>query len=175
MSNLGFGDKWIGWLRKLFQSIRVSILLNGSPTREFSVSNGVRQGDSLSPLLFNLAVGVVSNMIEKASRLGLIKGVQIGRDKKQITHLQYAHDTIIFLSEDMELVIEIKSILQSFQLLFGLKINFSKSNLFFCYKDDQIIEEYVHRLGGKRDTWPLNFLGDQIGLSSRKKNSGSIN
>lgn len=87
LSSLGFGDKWIGWMRNLFQSIRVSILLNGSSTTEFPVPNDVRQGDPLSPLLFNLAVGVLSEMIGKASRLGILKGIQLSGVSEQITHL----------------------------------------------------------------------------------------
>lgn len=127
MKSLGFGEKLIGRLKKLFHSIIISVLINGSPTEEFKVSNGVRQGDPLSPLLFNLAAGVLSNLINRAKSLGLLKGIQLGSNKEQLTHLQYGDDTIIFLNEDVGSILTMKRILQCFQLLSGLKINFHKS------------------------------------------------
>lgn len=69
----------------------------------------------------------------------------------------------------MDSVIAIKRILQSFQLLSGLKINFNKSSLYSCSKDEKKIKKYVQILGCKKGSWPLNFLGDQIDLSSIKK------
>lgn len=44
---------------------RMSVLINGSPMQEFAPSQGLRQGGPLSPLLFNLAVEVLSTMIKK--------------------------------------------------------------------------------------------------------------
>lgn len=128
----------------------MSILLNGFPTSEFSMSNGVRQGDPLSPLLFNLEVEVLSEMIGRASRSGLLKVIQLGGFSEQINHLHYADDTIIFLSDEVDSVIAIKRILQSFQLLSGLKINFNKSSLFSCSKDEEKIKKYVQILGCKK-------------------------
>lgn len=169
LENLGFGCKLIGSLKRLFHSSKISVLVNGSPTSEFKVSNGVRRGDPLSPLLFNLAVGVLNSLIKKARALGLIQGIQLGNGEEHITHLQYADDTIIFLQDDLGSVCTIKRILQSFQLLSGLKINYNKSMLYSCSQEDSKIEALFQILGCSRGSWPLNFLGDQIGLSSRKK------
>lgn len=63
MDRLGFGKKWIMWIENLLHSTRMSILLIGSPTSEFQMRNGVRQGDPISPLLFNIAGRVLSSMI----------------------------------------------------------------------------------------------------------------
>ncbi|KAK2662363.1 hypothetical protein Ddye_000937 [Dipteronia dyeriana] len=52
----------------------MSVLVNGSPTMQFPLEKGLRQGDPLSPFLFNLVVEVLCNMLDKAKDLGMIKG-----------------------------------------------------------------------------------------------------
>lgn len=93
MKSLGFGEKWIDWIMSFFNSVRISVLVNGSPTAEISPSNGVRQEDPLSPLLFNLAGEVLSKMLTKENQLSLLKGVKLSSTSEELTHSQYADDT----------------------------------------------------------------------------------
>ena len=55
MKNFGFSDTFCSWIDNILNSPRISILVNGQPVGFFGCSRGVRQGDPLSPLLFNIA------------------------------------------------------------------------------------------------------------------------
>ena len=62
----GFSEKWVSWIQNLLSSGSSSILLNGNPGKSFSCKRGVRQGDTLSPLLFVLAADLLKSIINKA-------------------------------------------------------------------------------------------------------------
>ena len=49
LHRMGFHSKWIKWVQGCLESATVSVLINGSPTKEFKPSRGLRQGDPLAP------------------------------------------------------------------------------------------------------------------------------
>jgi hypothetical protein len=53
----------------------VSILANGEESDTIKTGRGLRQGDPMSPILFNLVVDVLNRMLDKASQAGLMKGL----------------------------------------------------------------------------------------------------
>ena len=57
MKRMGFGERWIGWIRQCIFSASFAVLVNGSPTEFFSASRGIRQGDPLSPPTFFVGDG----------------------------------------------------------------------------------------------------------------------
>jgi hypothetical protein len=52
MSYIGFRKSWISLINEYSMGFKLSILINGSPSMEFGVHRGLRQGDLLSPFLF---------------------------------------------------------------------------------------------------------------------------
>lgn len=45
MGRMGFDELWIRWIRSCVSTSSMSVLVNGSPTADFSVQRGLRQGD----------------------------------------------------------------------------------------------------------------------------------
>jgi hypothetical protein len=73
--------------------------------------------------------------------------------------LQYADDTILFIDDDLERAKGLKLVLDAFEKLSGLKINFHKSEL-FCFGDARDkTEEYVQLFGCKEGEFPFRYLG----------------
>lgn len=134
--------------------MKASILINGSPTKEYNFDRGIRHGDPMSQLLFNLVGEVFNLMTEKAKVLGLIKGIKFQYDSTEISHIQFVDDTIIFLQQDEASLLNCKRLLQCFQLTSGLKINFSKSALYARGVDDEVLHSWTYLLGFLQ----VNFL-----------------
>ncbi|XP_071708359.1 uncharacterized mitochondrial protein AtMg01250-like [Rutidosis leptorrhynchoides] len=130
MTFIGFGSKWRHWILSCLKSASISILVNGSPTSEFKLGRGVRQGDPLSPFLFILAAEGLNALTKAAVRGNKFSGVDIGRDKIHVSHLQYADDTIYFRNWSDANIRNLMKLLKCFELTSGLKVNYHKSRLY---------------------------------------------
>ncbi|KAK2663147.1 hypothetical protein Ddye_001721 [Dipteronia dyeriana] len=95
---MGFGSRWIGWINSCVKSPSLSVLINGSPSKQFGMERGLRQEDPLSPFLFNIAIEALNGVLLKAIDLNLLKGVSFGGEEIKVSHLQFVDDTVIFLS-----------------------------------------------------------------------------
>lgn len=146
MANLGFGDRWIGWMKTCITTARVSVLVNGSPTNEFSPQKGLRQRDPLSPFLFNIAAEGLNILLERAKSQGLFKGATVGSAKLKLSHLQFADDTILLCEAEQEEIINAKRILRCFEVMSGLKINFHESVVSGVGVSDMMVHDFASTL-----------------------------
>lgn len=63
---LGFNAKWRSWIKAWLQSATVSVLVNGSLIREFTMFRGIRQGDLMAPFLFLIVAEGLSGLVRSA-------------------------------------------------------------------------------------------------------------
>jgi len=82
----------------------------------------------LEPFLFNIVAEGLSGLLREAIDKKMYTGFAVGRDKVDVSILQYADDTIFFGEASMENTKAIKVILRTFEMVSGLKINFAKSS-----------------------------------------------
>lgn len=162
------GQRWINWIRECITSPSLSILINGSATSQFQMKRGLRQGDPLSPFLFNIVAEGLNIMLERAKEEGMISGITLGVNGPTISHLQFADVTILFCKCDMAQLITIGGILWSFQLTSGLKINFSKSQLCGIGVSEEELQLFANILDCKIVELPIKYLGLPLGANPKR-------
>ena len=155
----GFSPKWCRWVENFISGGSVSIKVNDDTGHYFQTKKGGRQGDPLSPVLFNIVVDMLALLIKRAKNDGQIKGIIPHLVEDGLLILQYADDTILFMDHDIEQAKNLKLLLSVFEQLSGLKINFHKSEL-FCYGEAKGLEDqYAEIFGCKIRDYPFCYLG----------------
>ena len=64
----GFPDKWIDWVMDTIRGGKVCVKVNENLGKYFPTHKGLRQGDSLSPLNFDLAADALAIMLDNARK-----------------------------------------------------------------------------------------------------------
>ena len=62
----GFLEKWCSWIQSFVSKGSVGVKVNDDIGNFFQTKKGLRQGDSLSPLLFNLVADMLAILIARA-------------------------------------------------------------------------------------------------------------
>ncbi|XP_028113211.1 uncharacterized protein LOC114311295 [Camellia sinensis] len=158
-------------MKTCVSSAKISVLVNGSPTSEFCPQRGLRQGDPLSPFLFNIVAEGLNILLSRARQLGLIQGAVVGSSGLRITHLQFADDTILFCNADKEEVGNIKRILRCFEIVSGLRINYHKSVICGIGVDDGSMQEFASSLNCCHHKLPLKYLGLPLGANPSRRST----
>jgi hypothetical protein len=128
----GFSNEWCALIHSFVSRGSVAINFNDDTGHYFQTKKGLGQGDSLSPMLFNIVADMLAIMIERAKVIGQVEGVIPHLVDGGRSILQYVDDTIMFMKHDLEKAKTPKLILLAFEQLSGLKINFHKSEL-YCF------------------------------------------
>ena len=108
----------------LWSNLIMDVVCGGSAKllgdkRFISINRGVRQGDPLSPLLFNVCLAPLLDSISNSFKLFKIA----------VPYIAFADDLAIFCNNQLEDNETIRT-LQKFKDISGLDINFSKTKLF---------------------------------------------
>ncbi|XP_057965521.1 uncharacterized protein LOC131156089 [Malania oleifera] len=73
---MGFGEHLCSWIAHCINTPSFSMLINGSPSGFIRSSRGLNQGDPSSSLFFIVVMKVLSLMLKKTTKGGLLKGFE---------------------------------------------------------------------------------------------------
>nr|GEZ14970.1 putative RNA-directed DNA polymerase, eukaryota, reverse transcriptase zinc-binding domain protein [Tanacetum cinerariifolium] len=168
MQQMGFSHNWRKWIRGCLTSSFSLVIVNGSPTKEFDIQRGLRQGDLLFPFLFIIVVEALHINFQEAKAKGIFDGIKIGSNKVDVSHLQFTNDALILGKWSLENARTLCRILRCFNLASDLKVNFSKIKLFRVGVNASEIQGFANILDCQASTFPCSYLGLPIGANISK-------
>lgn len=124
LGRFGFGPEFCRWINTFYAGANMRIILNGWLSRPIRLMRGVRQGDSLSPLLYILCVEALACLIRPCNE---IRGFLLpGANGKQFKIRQYANDTTAFL-KDFRSLTRLFDVISVYEKGSRAKLNMSKT------------------------------------------------
>ncbi|KAK2418273.1 hypothetical protein QL285_040487 [Trifolium repens] len=169
MGKMGFPSLLQKWMRECICTATASVLVNGSPTDEFPLERGLRQGDPLSPFLFLLAAEGLNVLMQAMVEGNKFVGYQVGgQEVVSVSHLQFADDTLLMGIKSWANVRTLRAVLLLFELMSCLKVNFNKSMLVGVNISDSWLREAASALRCRVGGIPFLYLGLPIGGDPRR-------
>nr|GEU93820.1 arginine repressor C-terminal-like domain-containing protein [Tanacetum cinerariifolium] len=162
-----FGVMWHKWVNTCMKSAPVFVLMNGSPSREFKMERGPKQGDPFSPFLFLIAVEDLHVLTLEACNKGVYKGISLTEDDANVSIFQYAHDALFFDEWSYSNANTFVKILKCFQDVSGLKVNLSKSRLYGVGVSLNEVASVTEAINCAHDKLPFIYLGLLVGRNMR--------
>jgi Reverse transcriptase (RNA-dependent DNA polymerase) len=127
----------------------------------FKCKKGLKQGDPISPFLFNLVADSLSKFLSQAKELGYLKGLR-NFNGTNIINLNFVDDTLIFLKADFKMIEAFKLLIQGFENMSGLKINYTKSEFIPLNISNQEGTQLANMLRCKLGSFPITYLGTPL-------------
>uniref|UniRef100_A0A667X2N1 Reverse transcriptase domain-containing protein n=1 Tax=Myripristis murdjan TaxID=586833 RepID=A0A667X2N1_9TELE len=121
LTKYGFGPTCMKWFRTLYYKPISSIRSNNILSDPFQLYRGTRQGSTVSPLIFILALEPLACAIRETSE---IAGISMGGHQFKIN--LYADDILLTLMDPIKSIPKVLEIMNSFGSFSGYKINWNK-------------------------------------------------
>lgn len=169
-AKLGFHENWIELIMRCVSTVSYSLLVNGSPTKSFTPSRGLRQGDPLSPYLFLLCAEGFSSLIRQAESRGELSGIKIARQAPPVSHLLFADDSILFFKAIQTEVDKVLDIITKYESASGQRINLDKSEMTSSGNVSQERKRELElQLGARSVAQHSKYLGLPTVIGKKKK------
>ena len=125
LKEFGFPERFIRTVQALYDEARTTVMINGELSQPFVVRRGVRQGDALSCLLFDIAIEPLAEAIRRSEN---VTGIQIPGTRKFLKVKLFADDTTVFLSGE-DSIEDLQLILSGWCRVSGAKFNIEKTEI----------------------------------------------
>uniref|UniRef100_A0A803QD89 Reverse transcriptase domain-containing protein n=1 Tax=Cannabis sativa TaxID=3483 RepID=A0A803QD89_CANSA len=131
LHHFGFPYPFISLILNCLSSVSFRLRINNCLSHQILPTRGIRQGDPLSPYLFLLVAEGLSGTINAKTHSNSFQGISISRSAPTISHLLFADDSLLFTKVTSSAAMEIKDILNLYNLATGQSVNFHKSSILF--------------------------------------------
>nr|GEW59018.1 cysteine-rich receptor-like protein kinase [Tanacetum cinerariifolium] len=119
------------------------------------------------------AIETLNVILIDAKSKHLFRGIDVGKDKVNVSHLQFADDALIITEWSKTNIKNLSRILTCFHLAFGLKVNFNKSKIFCIGVSGPDLNSFASSIGcqpshfSKDSSWKAKSLsfGGRLTLS----------
>lgn len=157
LERFGFGERMRGWVKRLYESAKSRVKVNGVLTDSFEVGRSVRQGCPLSALLYAIVVEPLATLIKMNKD---VKGIQLPYDGICVIN-QYADDTTITV-RDGGSVKKVLELIEKYGRASGAKINKIKSEIMYIGEVERV------DVGLKVEEKYIKVLGVHLGVESKE-------
>jgi hypothetical protein len=89
----GFSPSWCAWIHTIASRGHVRVKVNDEVDPFFSIFKGLRQGDPLSLILFNIVADMLAILFARAKEENQFNGIVPHLIPEGLSILQYADDT----------------------------------------------------------------------------------
>ncbi|KAL0457929.1 UNVERIFIED_CONTAM: hypothetical protein Slati_0420100 [Sesamum latifolium] len=155
----GFLQCWIDLVANVVSNCWFSILVNGSMLGFFHSTQGLRQGDPLSPALFVLTADYLSRGLHRLFAAHPLMYYQTP-SRVRVSHLTYADDMMIFTNiciQNMELI---RNFIRAYERVSRQMINSEKSSFIVGRQVPSLQTQLVQNVMGYRLKYlPVTYLG----------------
>jgi len=170
LTAMGFPICMVSVIMRCISSVSYQILINGQPSKSFQPERGLRQGDPISPYLFILCANVLSGLIHKEVHNGRIHGLRVARKSPQISHLQFADDSLLFARANQNEANNILKVLDTYQKASGQMVNMEKSEASFSRNVLEADKNTIcNMMGAKTVATHNRYLGLPVVFGRSKK------
>ena len=171
LNKFEFPNNFTNTIKALYEHTTSTIMINGELSKLFQILRGVRQGDALSCLLFDIAIEPLAECIRSSQ---LITGINIPGTKKRLKVKLFADDTTVVLL-DTDKFKNLQTILDNWCEVSGAKFNIEKTEIIpLSNKTQRNSIMTTRNLGGNdtgiptdlhitRDGEPVRILGAWLG------------
>lgn len=148
---------------KCISSPRLAINWNRQASEWFHPKHGIRQGDSISPLIFVLCIERLSHIILNAVNDSSWKGIKLSRNGTHLSHLFFADDIVLFGEATIEQAEVMNKCLRLFCDHSGQKVNTQKSSIFFSKNINLELQQKIVEISGIPK---VEDMGKYLGIPS---------
>ena len=121
LEKFNFGVNFIKWIKILYYEPRFKVKNNGWLSGSYTMERGIRQGCSMSSLIFILVMEVLATMVRSNEN---IKGIEINNNEHKL--VMYADD-VTFILKDKDSVNHVIDTVNTFSDCAGPRISYKKT------------------------------------------------